>query len=76
MRHTTTTDATPLLRVVDAYVTDLVGYPFTDWLLDQRDAGYSYQGIAARLKERTGGIVDVSYRTIARWLNDAERKAS
>lgn len=76
MRHIDTKDATPLLRVVDAYVTNLVGYPFSDWLLDQRDAGYSFESIATRLRERTEGVVDVSYRTVARWLGDAEKKAS
>lgn len=76
MRHIPTTERTPLLRVVDAYVSDLIGYPFDDWLSDQRTAGYSYDAIAARLKDRTNGVVDVSYRTIARWLDDTERVAS
>lgn len=76
MHHKPTTESTPLLRVVDAYMTNLVGYPFLDWLADQRDAGYSYDAIAVRLRDRTEGVVDVSYRTIARWLDDTERVAS
>ena len=75
MRHIPTKERTPLLRVVDAYVTNLVGYPFLDWLADQRDAGYSYDAIAARLKERTEGIVDVSYRTVMRWLEEYDNTA-
>lgn len=76
MRHIPTKEATPLYRVVDAFVSNLLGYPFDDWLLDQRDGGYSWDAIAARLKERTDGVVDVSYRTIQRWATEADRKVS
>lgn len=68
MRHNPSTDRTTLLRVVDAYMTNLVGYPFADWLADQRNAGYSYDSIAQRLRDRTDGVVDVSYKTIERWV--------
>ena len=40
-----------------------------DWLLHHRDAGLSYEQISRELYVVTGYSVDVSYRTIKRWVD-------
>lgn len=57
-----------VLDIGDAYFRLLKGYPLREWLLDQRDLGHSYRTIADHLSDATDGAVNVSYRTIARWL--------
>lgn len=47
---------------------------FADWLRTQRDQGASYRTIAKRLEEETGGDVHISYRTIARWVEQADAR--
>lgn len=69
MRHDSAESAT-VLDVGDAYFQLLKGYTLRTWLTDQRDLGHSYRTIADRLADVTDGAVTVSYRTIARWVNE------
>lgn len=69
MRHDSAENAT-VLDISDAYFQLLKGYPLRQWLLDQRHLGHSYRTIAAHLADVTGGAVTVSYRTVARWVNE------
>ena len=75
MRHETA-ESTTVLDLGDAYFKLLKGYSLREWLTDQRDLGHSYRTIASRLEDVTDGVVRVSYRTVARWVNDAMAVAS
>ena len=46
-----------------------------DWLQRNRDAGLSYEQISRGLFVETGYTVDVSYRTIKRWIDALEGDA-
>lgn len=54
-------------KSAEAAMTDL-----GPWLQTQRDNGLSYEQISRALFVETGYTVDVSYRTIKRWLDALE----
>ncbi len=45
------------------------------WLTEHRSAGLSYERIAVALHTETGGLINVSYRAVARWLATLEAAA-
>jgi hypothetical protein len=57
--------------MVDALVIDRAGLPLSDWLADQRDAGHTWDAIAASLESITGGAVAVNRSTLLRWHKEA-----
>lgn len=66
---------TTLQALGDSYFQLLKGYSLNEWLADQRDLGHSYRHIAARLADATDGAIVVTYRTIARWVEDSKVSA-
>lgn len=53
-----------------------VAQPLAEYLADQRDAGLSWQQIAAHLRDITDDVVDVSWMTVRRWFEIAETSAA
>jgi hypothetical protein len=60
--------------LIDVLWRRMKGYPFADWLADQRDNGNSFRAIANRLADATDGDVTIPYRTIAHWVNQLEKE--
>lgn len=65
-----TNGSTKLMRAADellrvSHQTDLKSV-LTEW----QGIGASYEGMARRLLMMTGGVIDVSSRTIRRWMED------
>lgn len=56
----------------------LLGRDVAEFIADHRDAGMSWQGIAIKLRDATGGAeggLTVSDETIRRWAVSSERAA-
>ena len=60
--------------LIDVLFHRIKGYPFSDWLHDQRDLGNSFRTIAIRLEDATDGDVTIPYRTIAHWVTQLEKE--
>lgn len=63
---------TPYRDLVDYLFTELRGYPFSDWVADERDRGRSWRQIAEDLSRLTDGQVEVSHAALHTWFKPAE----
>lgn len=45
----------------------ILGEPVDSWIRKQRIGGKAWRDIAAELRDRTNGQVDVSYEAIRKW---------
>lgn len=59
-----------LQRIADRLLSESEDLPLADFLESSRAEGRSHEAIARDLLEATGGVVGVSGRTIARWLDE------
>lgn len=60
----------PYLQLLEWAWAQSEGLPFTDWLLNQRDAGMSLRDVRDALLLKTSGAVSVSPSTLMSWENE------
>ena len=48
----------------------ILGEPVAAWIARQRSAGKSWRAVAADLRERTNGQIDISYEAVRRWAEE------
>lgn len=66
-----TPTATPLYKTTKALLADR-GIDLDAFIAERREGGESYETIARLLFAETGGVVDLSFRTLARWMEPEE----
>lgn len=50
----------------------ILGEPVADWIARQRSDGKSWRTVAADLRDRTNGQVDISYEAVRRWADEQD----
>lgn len=63
-------------RLAEQHLRTKHGLDLEAWLLKNREGGLGYEEISRELYSVTDGAVSVSYQTIKRWLQQAEKAAA